>query len=868
MSSHRPFSSNSFKGKNIHKKLKIMKILSNANLPKLNNTVSKSRPTTSLRLLKENSNIYAKSNDNLDVLNLMIKSNPNQYNQEKINKKLILLNPLFLRGTEENLKRPNFNENTEKVFYKYNLLYVSNTNNLIRTYSPKMRPMSSSVNEFNKKMINENGNNTTVFNDEEILELIKARCKDIGIKVRENMVFKFKNFVNSKCRNRCVDLSDCYLGFYSIKFISDFIYKGDRISRLNLTRNNIGDQGIELLMNAIKNSMSLISLNLTSNNITYKGGQIIFENLCEQKSIIDLNISSIEGTNRNHLTYLGLKNIEPFFNQNGYIEKLNLSGNSIKDEGFILLCKALYDNKYLQNLNISNNDIRNQGLTQGLNLIFTCKLISLNISQNQLLDSGIKILSNSLKYFPNLQELNISNCGFEFNGFEYLLQILSTCKNISSLNVSGNEIKHKNFETLKPLFETMMIRNLNLAKCSLGNDATYILGDSISTNENLRKLNISSNKISDKGFRSFISLFARNSNIESFDCSQNLITDLSAINFVKNIKFNHSLKKLNLFDNQLTNNVGNIILEILHTNKTLRSVNLLFNRIQIRTIEEINRALKSNSRKDKSKYVPDLHKMIKDLKFNPQAFKFYEKNIKYKKIMQSELYKRVKIDDKNFTKLINKQNKKIDVKIAQKINLDNEIIKTQNEIKNIVQQLGALQESIFEQEKEIEMNIEKEKKNYKAIKDQNDLLQIEYNATKKSYEDVIQETIIKQTKSQDILNIAQIAVNTKLKEINKKREILAKLYDTDNLIPIKNTKNNNQLEMIKERLKKMPNFMKKTTFNYSSLNNFNNLVSEQNNTGITTTSNDNMLTTTSNNDNKKKEAIKKKILKKSVSKIK
>ena len=34
-------------------------------------------------------------------------------------------------------------------------------------------------------------------------------------------------------------------------------------------------------------------------------------------------------------------------------------------------------------------------------------------------------------------------------------------------------------DDMTPLFETMMIRNLNLAKCSLGNDATYILGDSM-----------------------------------------------------------------------------------------------------------------------------------------------------------------------------------------------------------------------------------------------------------------------------------------------------------------------------------------------------------------------------------------------------
>ena len=39
-------------------------------------------------------------------------------------------------------------------------------------------------------------------------------------------------------------------------------------------------------------------------------------------------------------------------------------------------------------------------------------------------------------------------------------------------------------------------------------------------------------------------------------------------------------------------------------------------------------------------------------------FKYYEKNIKYKKLMQTDLYKRVKQDDKQFSKLIKKENKK------------------------------------------------------------------------------------------------------------------------------------------------------------------------------------------------------------------
>jgi len=867
MSSLRPYSSNIFKNKSNKKKIPLIKALSDIYSPKINNTFSKtlSKTPTPLRFLKEKSNIFAKSNENLDLLNLIIKSSPNQYNQKKINKKIVVINPLYIRGTEENLKRPNFNPNTEKVFYKYNLLYGNNTSNLIRTYSPKMRPMSSSISEFNKTMSKDSDKSVLMFNEGEILELVKARCKDIGIRLRENMVYKFTNFINSKCRNRCADLSDCYLGIHSIKFISKIIYKADRIARLNLTKNNLGDYGIEILLNAIKHSNSLISLNLTSNNITYKGGQIIFKELADQISIIDLNISSIEGTNRNHLNYPGMYYIEYFFNKNKYIETLNLCGNSIKDEGFILLCKALYNNKNLQNLSISNNDIHSAGLEQGLPFINTCKIISLNISQNHLLDSGIKILSNSLKNFPNLRDLNLSNCDFEFNGFHYLLKELSKIKNIYKLDISGNNLKNKNFEIVKPYFDAMSIRNLNISKCFLGNDGCFVLGDCLLGNESIKKLNISSNKISDKGFKHFIDIFSSNSNIESFDCSNNLITDLSGKYFVQKLRFNHTLTKINLFDNQLTNIVGNSFLELIRGNKTLRTINLLFNRIQMRTIEEINRVLKYNHQNERSKYIPDLHKSIKNLQFKPEMFKYYEKNIKYKKLMQTDLYKRVKQDDKQFSKLIKKENKKIDIKINQKINIESQIKETQDQIKDILQQINILQEQAFENEKDIERKIEIEKKICKKYKDENDMLKIEYNTNKKSFDDIIKETIEKQKKIEEKVNLAEITVNSKLKEVYKKREILSKLYDPDNLVPIKA----NKIEMIKDKFKKNTSFFKKSTFNYTNFNSFNKLVQEQNNIGLTNTSNENILTTASgNNDNNKKENLKKTILKKSISKAK
>ena len=80
--------------------------------------------------------------------------------------------------------------------------------------------------------------------------------------------------------------------------------------------------------------------------------------------------------------------------------------------------------------------------------------------------------------------------------------------------------------------------------------------------------------------------------------------------------------------------------------------------------------------------------------------------------MQSTLYKRVKKEDKHLTKLINKENRKIDLKINQKINIESEVVKVQNEIKQIMQNLSTMQDKVFEQEKDLEKKIEIEKKKF------------------------------------------------------------------------------------------------------------------------------------------------------------
>ena len=722
MKNRRPFSScqsqsqTNIKKNNTKKKLRIMTAclsaselhLSNNNKYNSKNSFKKSlsRPNTSLssKITKLNLFSKSKSNSELDALSLIIDSNPNQYNSIKITEKMKKINSLFSRGSEENLSRPRLSENTYEIFYKYNLLYGSNSQNLITTYSPKMSPMSVSINGFVKKMNFNLHEKLYVFSEEEILELLNARCKDIGIEPRENMLYKFRDFCNSKCKNRTIDLSDNHLGLNSIKFLSNILYNTDRIYKINLSKNNLGDRGVEILINSIKNSISLVSLNIMSNSISHKGGQLIFKILSKQQSIIDLNLSSCEGINRNRLTSIGIQNIEKYLKTNFFIENLNIAGNSIKNEGFHLLCKGINGNNFLKYLNISNNDINEKGIKNFLHIIKKTKLKSLNISNNPIKSEGLINITNSLRYFPDLKIFICSNCNIDFEGFNYLLKVLQTVRRIDTLDVSQNNLHSENYDDLKQSFCSFGIKFLNMTGCQLGDKGGHIMGECLTLNETIKNINLSKNKITDIGFKSFISLFTTNNTIENLDLSSNFISDLTAVDFIDNLQFNTTLKKINLFDNELRNLIGTKIIDILDVNKTILHINLLFNRVTVKTIDEINKKLKVNMEKEKARYVPNLIKYINEMQFDTEQFNILANEIKAKKKQLNFLYKKIKEEIKMYGKSLDKEKNILEDK-------NSELSKILNEIKDYEKEISKV-------DKTIKSNDENTKKILRRLKDE------------------------------------------------------------------------------------------------------------------------------------------------------
>ncbi len=733
-----------------------------------------SRPKTSMAEINKMT-LFKKSikDSKLDVLSLIIETNPKKYNLDKIGSKIKEINPMFTEGSFYSLQRPKFSKNTKETYYKYNILYGSETNNLIRTYSPKMRPMSSSITSFRKNMVLTEDRDYYIFNDNEIKKLTIAKCKDLGIDIRNNMIFKFKELCNARCKNRKVDFSQSNLGFYSCQIISKIILRQDRIAVLNLSKNNIGNKGAELLANAIKDTVTLVALDITSNSITHVGGDLLLKALKLQQSIVDFNISSAEGTNRNRIGYLGLNEIENVLAYNLFVEKFNVSGNGIKNEGCIKLFNGLKYNQTLHYLDISHNDINNIGIENSFPIKDQmCKLIELNISENKIGDEGLIFMTDSFKNFPQIHILKIANCGIEFKGFLYLCSHLTEMKRINTLDISGNDIKSNKFDQLKQYFMGFGIINLNISNCSLGDKSGSIFGECLGLNETIKKVKLSENKISDRGFRTFVSLFKTNNTIENFDASKNFITDETAEGFIENIRFNHILKYLNLYDNQLKNEMGNLIVEILSGNRTLLSVNVGFNRIPIKVIDEINRKLKINNERLKQKFVPTLEKQIKDHSINPDMFKFLSKKIKDSQTYQTYISQKIVEDEKMFKKLRIEEDKQLKKTEKYSIKLEKELKEKEVELKEVIDEIKKLKDDIKFKTDKINESIEKIKEEIKINNDTNIQLQDKYEKIKGELEYNVSQTQAQVKLSREKIELAKISLNSLTRDKKKKEELL------------------------------------------------------------------------------------------------
>uniref|UniRef100_A0A8C2DEG3 Uncharacterized protein n=1 Tax=Cyprinus carpio TaxID=7962 RepID=A0A8C2DEG3_CYPCA len=229
-------------------------------------------------------------------------------------------------------------------------------------------------------------------------------------------------------------LNDCGLTDKSCPALASVLGSDTSLKVLNMNNNNLQDSGVKLLCTGLKNiNCKLEILSLKNNCITEGGCHVLAAALNSNPSnLTELDLSE------NKLGNPGMKIILTLFeNVQCRLEKLNLKNNCITEGGCHVLAAALNSNpSNLTELDLSENKLGNPGMKIILTLFenVQCRLEKLKLNCISITDEGCAALASAFN--SNLRELDLSRNQIGDSG---VAEISSLLRNSQTLQILRSE---------------------------------------------------------------------------------------------------------------------------------------------------------------------------------------------------------------------------------------------------------------------------------------------------------------------------------------------------------------------------------------------------------------------------------------------
>jgi Ran GTPase-activating protein (RanGAP) involved in mRNA processing and transport len=631
--------------------------------------------------------------------------------------------------------------------------------------------------DFQNKNINKRNFIISLFPRKFYAELYFAWCKDSS----ENITIEnAKYFRDELLMRNNKDMRN--FNFKSLRVNKNFLFAftgnlNHTIHKLDLSDNMISD----LCMHNIKNVISVkkvVYLNLASNMISAEGLKIIQHELMQSDSLKYLNLGVVDGSfRRNNFSSEGGLVLARILLSNFSLSSLILQDNELNEESAEKIGSSLIQNKTLKKLKISDNKIKNKGAISILEN--GNKLISLNLSSNEILPEICFDLKKLLETSSNIQEINWDYNSVGLKGIKYIVEGLNKNKSLKYLSLKNTNIGNQGLKILSQgLRNNKILSTLDVSYNTITFESFSDLCDSLNTNA-VTCIKMKNNLLGDESMEYFANIILSNlsnSCINYFDFSSCKIYDQGLIYLLSPLAENKKISKIKLRDNYFSHEIDYVVIDFIEKNNNIQYLDLSKNRFSFQAIQKIqkiiDRNIKFQNDKEPNKLLIEMYRLkYENTKLNEmkECLKFLENDVEKVKLNRADLrqdYESFKI----------------------KCDEDYDSIKTKNEkLKSLLkvrkEDLKDREENSKNMKETNEKKIEDMKKKIEEMKIREQILKEENEKIKNLTEEVTKEYIVKIEKINN-----RIDESKKKEQENSKaaKERMEQIIKIDKMIQSKN----------------------------------------------------------------------------------
>ncbi|XP_050960338.1 NACHT, LRR and PYD domains-containing protein 12-like isoform X4 [Labeo rohita] len=285
------------------------------------------------------------------------------------------------------------------------------------------------------------------------------------------------------------------------------------------------------------------------------------------------------------------------------LKELNMNNNNLQDSGVKQLCTGLMNNKCkLEILGLSKCYLTEESCSALASVLSSdsSSLKELDLSNNNLQDSGVRLLSDGLKENCKLEKLGLSNCSITEEGYKALASALrSNPSYLIELDLTGNDPGQSGVRELSDLLQdpNCQLKTLRFLGPAADEACQYVAGIVGKNPLLLRELNLSRCELGDTQVNLITALLQdKHCTLNKFDLCDCSITEKQCLILTSALKSNPShLRELNLSGNKLKHTGVNYLCDMLKDSHCkLERLRLRYCDMTVEGCSALTSALKSN----------------------------------------------------------------------------------------------------------------------------------------------------------------------------------------------------------------------------------------------------------------------------------